>query len=338
MARTTRSLTTRWGAAACASAAASLAFTPAQAATSGPVGSEPVATLGYTNAIHADFARGGPFDASTYDAQADTAEWRGRWGWGRRGWRRGWRGHRRGVRAGDVLAGVAIIGGIAAIASAANNRRRDRDVVVVREDRYERDREWQQEREIDDLRRQMEEQQRELDYLRSRGVSAERIPPSATARPLPQVAPPVQPERYGAPITIDTAIDRCVEVIEIDSAVSEVDGVNRTGTGWSITGRVAEGQSFTCRIDRNGQIEALENGRGFSSYSTTPTQRAAPGQWSGGQYADARAAMRGAPSASFADARGSQPLVPLSSDRIPAYPGRPLPGEDDGSIDGDIGG
>lgn len=49
--------------------------------------------------------------------------------WRRRGrFRRG----RRGVRGGDILAGVLVLGGIAAIASAAsnNNRRRDREVVV----------------------------------------------------------------------------------------------------------------------------------------------------------------------------------------------------------------
>ncbi|WP_156777217.1 hypothetical protein [Erythrobacter sp. NAP1] len=66
----------------------------------------------------------------------------------RRGWRRGWRG-RRGIRGGDVLAGVLVLGGIAAIASAAsNNRRRDRDVVIVERDRV-RDRD---DRRYDDRR------------------------------------------------------------------------------------------------------------------------------------------------------------------------------------------
>lgn len=45
-----------------------------------------------------------------------------------RRWRRGWR-HRRGLDGGDLLAGALIIGGIAVIASAANNdRRRYRDL------------------------------------------------------------------------------------------------------------------------------------------------------------------------------------------------------------------
>ncbi|GMN03688.1 hypothetical protein [Erythrobacter sp. MTPC3] len=77
------------------------------------------------------------FGHSAYDGELATAEW-GRWG--RRGWRRGgWRRHR-GVRTGDVLAGVLILGGIAAVASAANKNRRDRDVVIVERDRnYDRD-------------------------------------------------------------------------------------------------------------------------------------------------------------------------------------------------------
>ena len=50
----------------------------------------------------------------------------------------GWRGyrHRDRVDAGDVLAGVLIIGGIAAIASAASNSSRNRD---YRDDRYRND-------------------------------------------------------------------------------------------------------------------------------------------------------------------------------------------------------
>lgn len=51
------------------------------------------------------------------DEQAD--QWRG-------GWRsRGWRGRNRGIDGGDILAGALIIGGIAAIASAASNSSRN---------------------------------------------------------------------------------------------------------------------------------------------------------------------------------------------------------------------
>lgn len=56
-----------------------------------------------------------------------------RWGWG------GHRHHDR-VDAGDIFTGILIIGGIAAIASAANNnKKRDRYDRRDRDDRYERD-------------------------------------------------------------------------------------------------------------------------------------------------------------------------------------------------------
>ena len=120
------------------------------------------------------------FDTTTHDGNSDVRQWR-------RGWHRyGYRRHRRhhGVDAGDVLAGVAIIGGIAAIASAANNnRRRDRDVVVVERDgdRYD-ERDAQRDREIEELRRRSDEQQREIEYLRSRGLDAS--PPFRLSSPF----------------------------------------------------------------------------------------------------------------------------------------------------------
>lgn len=272
----------------------------------------------------------GHFRSSRIEEADLVNEWR-RCGWRgcyRRGWHRGWRG-RRGVGAGDVIAGVAILGGIAAIASAANNnRRRDRDVVVVeREDRYDRDRRWREEneqrREIEELRRRTDEQEREIEYLRSRGVDARSV---SGDRARQTALPPVR-----APLTIEGAIDRCVEVVGIDDEVAGVEGVDRTGSGWSVRGRIADGESFDCRIGSDGQIEALEN-RGFSA--SEPTYSAAPqraeGQWQDSRYADARAAMRGsgAPArVAYSDGRPNEPLVPLTSDRMPAYPGGPVPEE-----------
>lgn len=75
------------------------------------------------------------FEQSRYDGDTDIAERHRRWG------RRGWYRHRHRVDAGDVLAGVLIIGGIAAIASAANDRKRDRyrDYDYRRPRDYDRD-------------------------------------------------------------------------------------------------------------------------------------------------------------------------------------------------------
>lgn len=77
------------------------------------------------------------FDQSRYDSDTDIAERHRRWG--RRGWYR--HRHHRHVDAGDVLAGVLIIGGIAAIANAAskNERERYRDYDYRRPRDYDRD-------------------------------------------------------------------------------------------------------------------------------------------------------------------------------------------------------
>lgn len=112
----------RLGATLGLAAAASMAATPAFAADI----PETLVVQEERSVLFADF------DSSTYDAEADVSEWR--YGYP-------YRRHRRGrVRAGDVLAGVLIIGGIAAVASAANkNKRRDRDYEDRRDDRrYDR--------------------------------------------------------------------------------------------------------------------------------------------------------------------------------------------------------
>ncbi|QFT78247.1 hypothetical protein [Erythrobacter sp. THAF29] len=77
------------------------------------------------------------FEQSRYDGETDIAKHHRRWG--SRGWYR--HPHRHRVDAGDVLAGVLIIGGIAAIASAANDRKRDRyrDYDYRRTRDYDRD-------------------------------------------------------------------------------------------------------------------------------------------------------------------------------------------------------
>ncbi|WP_086617373.1 hypothetical protein [Erythrobacter tepidarius] len=102
---------------------------------------EPAALAGFGPPVSA-------FDHSRFDPASTSTDWRC-WGWRCRGWgHHGWRRSR--VDAGDVLIGAAIIGGIAAIASANNRRVRERDVVIV-----ERDRRWRDDtRRFDDRRRE----------------------------------------------------------------------------------------------------------------------------------------------------------------------------------------
>lgn len=246
------------------------------------------------------------FDQSRYDPAADTADWRRCRGWGC-GYRRGgWRRNR--VGAGDVLIGAAIIGGIAAIASANNRREREREVVIVDRTPDFRDRDRRDDRRVE-----------------RRGTGS---------------------------AGLDNAVDQCLAAIERDVRVDSVDGVERTARGWQVTGALFNGSSFACRIGNNGRIEDIDYGDGFAAlgggsgagpantYAAGVAGDRNDGQWDDQRYADARLAMGG-----FAQpqARGPDPLLPPTTpfgagERLPAYPGGPIPGEIiPETIDGDLG-
>ncbi len=142
------------------------------------------------------------------------------WGWGG-GYNDGWgRHHRDRVDAGDVIAGILIIGGIAAIASAAsahkrdarNNRGNDRgrypgDNPEARAGRYgnDNDQQWQQ----------------------NGGV--------------------------------DSAVSRCTsEVARGSDRNTSVESINRDGDGWRVQGRTGAGKVFTCSVDGTGQIRNVQ--------------------------------------------------------------------------------
>ena len=291
-------LITRFGALTGLVAAASMATTPAFASEM-PTGMVIQPAQGSAAFM--------TFDSSTYDADGEIAEWRR--GWGRRGWRRGWR--RRGIRGGDVLAGVLILGGIAAVASAANNnRRRDRDVVIVERDR---DRDRYEDRRRDDRR----------DNPRRTGTSG-----------------------------LENAVSQCVDRIERDIRVDSVDSVDRTGEGWLVTGSLFNGSGFTCRIDNNGRVDDIDYG-GFSARNDFREsddgenrfvrETRAEGQLDDRAYLAARGNVASQPQPRPSDQpveRPSEPLVPLTAEAQPAYPGGPLPGEEEpeqlAQVDGDL--
>lgn len=344
MTHSLRSEYLRTGAIAGLLASASMAMTPAHAA-------ELPSDLGTAkhNTLFTEFETPNPGDSLE-----EVSEWR-RWGrWRGRGWRRGWRRHR-GVRAGDVLAGVAIIGGIAAIASAANNNnRRDRD-----DRRRERHRDWERDNELRDLREQNQEQQRELDYLRSRGVDAQPYQGTGASERSSQ-------SRHGssASIGINQAIDTCTQGVSRDAGPADITGVERAGNGWNVRGRAASGDAFTCSVSGNGSIEAIDFPNGLRSqrdaerydtgYTADYTRRGsqplnaanpvqADGQLSDDGYARARIAMdqRSDPrqplGAGYSDARSKSAQAPVQAQ--PAYPGGPIPGEViPETIDGDMSG
>lgn len=142
------------------------------------------------------------------------------WGWG--GW--GHHRHRDRVDAGDVIAGILIIGGIAAVASAASkankNRRDDRDY------RYPDDR-YPQRGDRGDYGKDDQPEWSDSDA------------------------------REGS-TGIDSAINRCVDEVSRGSTkVEEVDSVNREGDQWRVEGRTGDGGSFSCSIDRDGRIRQV---------------------------------------------------------------------------------
>jgi hypothetical protein len=132
-------------------------------------------------------------------------------GWGRH--------HRDRIDTGDVLAGILILGGIAAVASAANKKKQ-------REPEYRYpDNDYPQQRE------------------RSGGGYAD---DDRSER---------SDSREVGDTGINGAIDRCMdEVARGSTKVEEVDSVNRDGDGWRVQGRTGGGGNFSCTIDGDGRI------------------------------------------------------------------------------------
>ncbi|MBE5073115.1 hypothetical protein IM511_02200 [Erythrobacteraceae bacterium E2-1 Yellow Sea] len=174
------------------------------------------------------------------------------------------------VSTGDVLAGVLIIGGIAAIASAAS---KDRD------ERY-RDRDYRD---------------RPYDYRERRGDS-----------------------RYDNSRGIDRAVSMCVDRIERDVRVDSVDGVDRTGEGWRVTGTLYNGEGFTCRIGEDGRIDDVDYGGGLARNGTL-REPVEDNQHSDDRYA---AAWR-----DLNNQAQPRPMVQDAGGPQPAYPGGPIDGD-----------
>jgi hypothetical protein len=167
------------------------------------------------------------------------------------------RWHRRDrIDGGDVVAGVLVIGAIAAIASAASKPRQERP-----------------------------------------------YPYPAPDRPYDYRSGPTD-SRYTDSRGLDRAVDMCAREIERTARVDTVDAVERNGDGWRVSGRLGNGDAFTCSIGNDGRIDAIDTGNRGA---------AADRQWDDDRYAAARAAQDGA--------------------AVPPYPGGPLPGD---SADGDV--
>jgi len=169
-------------------------------------------------------------------------------------WDRGRYRHRDRTSVGDVLTGVLILGGIAAVASAASRNNRARDDYRTR------------------------------DYRPYHGDS-----------------------RYDDSRGIDNAVRVCVDEIERDARVESVDGVDRTGAGWRVTGSLFDGAGFTCSIGADGRIDGIDYGQRSGGFEASVEDN----QWDDDRYRAAWATVDGAQ---------AQPR--------PAYPGGPLPDDE----------
>lgn len=112
--------------------------------------------------------------------------------------------------------------------------------------------------------------------------------------------------RYDANGGINNAVNMCVNEIERDVRVENVDSVDRSGDGWLVTGTIYNGEGFSCRIGNDGRVEGVNYGRGVAVTDDR--------QWGDDRYAQARAQSDTANTA------------------VPAYPGGPLPGDVDGDL------
>jgi len=150
-----------------------------------------------------------------------------------RGWYRGHHHHHRDrIDAGDIFAGILIIGGIAAIASAASKSDRDN-----REYRRPSDQDYRDYR----------------DYRDRNGGYGD-----------------YRDDRYGRPYGaapqasgIDGAVESCIAEVERgEHRVDDVDNVARDGEGWRVEGRLRNDGEFSCSVDVDGRIRrATVDGR-----------------------------------------------------------------------------
>ncbi|MEO5707516.1 MAG: hypothetical protein ABIT10_11815 [Alteraurantiacibacter sp.] len=199
-------------------------------------------------------------------------------GWGYNRYRRHGGDH---LRTGDAIAGIAILGAVVAIASAASNQNRTSSREVYR-DRPVRER---------DSARYGERRE----------------------------------SRWGEG-GINSAVNMCVNQVERgDDRVGSVDNASRDASGWRVDGSLDGGGAFSCRLDNEGRIRAIDIGDGYAAADAPATGDA---QWSDDAYLSARASV------GQQDVRQPGAVVPAAVDADlengpkPAYPGGPLPGEE----------
>ena len=150
---------------------------------------------------------------------------RGRGDWGRNGWGR--RHHHDGIDAGDVFAGLLIIGAVAAIASAASSKAKSEKAGDGREYRSD---------------------------------EPDRDPERTSPRYGDEPASGSSERDWGRSRSIDAAVDSCVSEVERSSVrVDSVEGIDRNGEtgGWHVGGRTTKGDPWNCSVDAEGRVRSV---------------------------------------------------------------------------------
>lgn len=129
--------------------------------------------------------------------------------------------HRRGSDAGDILAGVIVLGGAVAIANAIRSKREN--------ERYRDD--YPQPYPDDDYRRERRDDR--YDSYPNRND-------------------------YKSRLGINGAIDQCVGEVERENRVDTVDDASRGVDGWIVEGDLYEGGRYRCEIDNTGRLRDLK--------------------------------------------------------------------------------
>ena len=148
-----------------------------------------------------------------------------------------WGRHHDRVDAGDIFASVLILGGIAAIASAASNSNKAK---------RERSRDYQYP-DQSYPRQSYPQRDSSADYGNDSGPDYDDSRGESRWDPNGEVS--------GQSRGLDRAVERCASEIERgDRRIDEIEEVAREGNGWRVTGRVTGGDNFECTVDRDGQV------------------------------------------------------------------------------------
>lgn len=105
---------------------------------------------------------------------------------------------------------------------------------------------------------------------------------------------------------LEGAADLCLREVERDARAREVTRVERSASGWLVTGSMADGAAFSCSIGADGRIERVDVGGRARDLSVEDRRHGDE------RYRSARADVE----------------IAASPGQQPAYPGGPLPGDE----------